>query len=297
MPFDITKLPLILNPQAGVNGDLYERIYKRHQPKWYSPFCRHGAFTIYSGDTFPMDPTGQQTYVFQRWTMHGSDDELLLVTSACLVCGKFLLEGRLKKPDGSETSLGALYVLTKDKLTVAPKGTPESELLDFYKTEWEFINTLLADFNKLTIAVAVAAAVFFDKYPSVFYAFIATCFIMLALYGASYFGQKEISRKFYAAAGRRLTPTFSSGIDTASKRLQVIFGIGIVVVLCLMIRAERDIMSKERKNSNLEETRPYNPAKTQDTRPFNPAKIKPLQEPAAPPVQSTPPPAPVKKQD
>jgi hypothetical protein len=87
--------------------------------------------------------------------------------------------------------------------------------------------------------VAVAAAVSFDKYPSVFYAFIVTCFIMIALYAAAYFAQRDISKKYYRDAGKSLTPTYKSSFDAASKYLQAIFGVAIIVVLCLMIRAER----------------------------------------------------------
>jgi len=229
-----------------------------------------------------MDPSGfGGSYVFQRWTWKDSDEELLLVTSKCLICGKFLLEGRLKKLGESETSLGTLYVLTKDKFNPAPKDIPDSDLHKFYEREWEFITTLLADFNKLTIAVAVAAAVFFDKYPSVFYSFIVTCFIMIALYAAAYLGQREISRKYYRDAGKTFTPTYKSTFDTASRFLQVIFGVAIVVVLCLMVRAERNLMSKQESNDHLERTRPYNPPSS------NPPVVQP-KTPTSPPPQQPP---------
>jgi len=181
--------------------------------------------------------------------------------------------------------VGVQYVLAKDKYTPAPKDIPDEALREFYDREWEFRTTLLADFNKLTIAVAVAAAVFFDKYPSVFYAFIVTCFIMIALYAAAYLGQKDISKKYYRDAGKSLTPTYKSSFDVASKYLQVIFGVAIIVVLCVMIRAER--MTTKGGSNDLEKTRPYNPpTRTQDTRPYNPPKIEPekqVQRPAPPP--------------
>lgn len=186
--------------------------------------------------------------------------------------------------------MGVLYVLAKDKFTPAPKDIPDEALRAFYDREWEFRTTLLADFNKLTIAVAVAAAVFFDKYPSVFYSFIVTCFIMIALYVAAYAGQRQISKQYYRDAGKSLIPTYKSSFDSASKYLQAIFGVAIIVVLCLMIRAER--MTKSGANNDFEKTRPYNPpTKVQDTRPYNPPKIEPEKQVLPPP----PPPPPEKK--
>lgn len=288
MPFDLSKLPETLAPWAGVNGDLYERLYRRYRPKWFLPVCRHGAFKRFAEDPFPTDPGGApESGVLQTWTLPNCDEHLLLITSKCLVCGKVLLEGRLRKSDNSETSAGTLYVLKKDKFTPSPKDIPEKELLEFYKTDWEFRNTLLADFNKLTIAVAVAAAVFFDKYPSVFYAFIVACFIMIALYPTAYFGQQQIAKKYYKDAGKALTPTYKSAFDTAAKYLQIIFGAAIVIVLCLMIRAERHVMNEPLQK----------PAGTDDdlgrTRPFNPPRQTPTQAPAQP--QQAPVQAPVKQ--
>jgi hypothetical protein len=202
MPFDLEKLPPTLTPWAGVNGALYERLYRRHKSKWYSPFCSHAAFKLFAEDPFPVDPSGEECSVLQTWTLKDCDEQLLLLTSKCLVCGKVLLEGRLRKPDGSETPVGVLYVLAKDKCTPAPKDIPDEALRDFYDREWEFRTTLLADFNKLTIAVAVAAAVFFDKYPSVFYAFIFTCFIMIALYVAAYVGKDRSANNIIEMLGR-----------------------------------------------------------------------------------------------
>jgi hypothetical protein len=289
MTFDLKKLPSTLAPSAGVNGALYERLYRRYKLKWYLPFCRHGAFKIFAEDTFPVDPS-YENGALQTWTLKDCDERLLLVTSKCLVCGKVLLEGRLSKPDGSETPVGVLYVLAKDKFTTAPKDISDEALREFYDREWEFRTSLLADFNKLTIAVAVAAAVFFDKYPSVFYAFVVTCFVMIALYAATYIGQRQITKKYYRDAGKSLTPTYKSSFDLASKYLQVIFGVGIIVVLCLMIRAER--MTKQGDGNDLGKTRPYNPpTKVQDTRPYNPPKIEPEKQVLPPP----PPPPPEKK--
>jgi len=274
MPFDLGKLPATLTPWAGVNGALYQRLYRRYKLRWYLPFCRHGAFKVFAEDPFPVDPTGGEGNVLQTWTLKDCDEQLLLVTSKCLICGKVLLVGRLRKPDGCDTPVGVLYVLAKDKFTPAPKDIPDEALRAFYDREWEFRTTLLADFNKLTIAVAVAAAVFFDRYPSVFYSFIVTCFIMIALYVAAYVGQKQISKQYYRDAGKSLIPTYKSSFDSASKYLQAIFGVAIIVVLCLMIRAER--MTKPGANNDLEKTRPYNPpTKTEDTRPYNPPKIEP----------------------
>ena len=274
MPFDLEKLPPTLAPWAGVNGALYERDYRRYESRWYLPLCRHGAFKIFAEDPFPVDSSGEDGSVLQTWTQKDCDEQLLLVTSKCLVCGKVLLEGRLKKPDGSKTSTGVLYVLAKGKFTRAPKDISDEALREFYDREWEFRTSLLADFNKLTIAVAVAAAVFFDKYPSVFYAFIVACFVMIALYAATYIGQRQITKQYYRDAGKSLIPTYKSSFDDASKYLQVIFGVAIIVVLCFMIRAER--MTKQGANNDLEKTRPYNPpTKTEDTRPYNPPKIEP----------------------
>jgi hypothetical protein len=279
MPFEITKLRLTLSPIAAVNGALLERVYRRHRPKWYSPFCRHGAFTLYDDDPFPTDPA--EDHAIQYQTFADSGERFLLFTSRCLVCDKVLLEGRLRKPDGSETSLGTLYVLVKDKFTPAAKDIPDEALRKFYDREWEFITTLLADFNKLTIAVAVAAAVFFDKYPSVFYAFIVACFIMILLYVFAYLGQRHISRQYYRDAGKSMTPTYKSGFDTAGKYLQVIFGAAIVVVLCLMIRAERNLMnSKPTGNDDLGKTRPYNPPTKSPNQAPAPPQQAPVQTPA-----------------
>jgi len=176
----------------------------------------------------------------------------------------------------SGVTVGILYVLKKNKFTPRPKNIPDEVLNEFYKTDWEFRTTLLADFNKLTVAVAVAAAVFFDKYPSVFYAFIVACFIMIALYPAAYFAQQQIAKKFYQDAGKTLTPTYKSTWDAVAKCLQIIFGAAIVVVLCLMIRAEGHVMSEPLQK----------PAGTNDdlgkTRPFNPPKQTPAQAPAKP---------------
>lgn len=124
--------------------------------------------------------------------------------------------------------------------------------------------------------MAVAAAVFFDSYPSVFYAFIVTCFIMLALYVAAYIGQQQIERQYYRDAGKSLTPAYKPAIDTIAKYLQIIFGLAIVIVLCFMIRAERITMKKVDENNGLGKTRPYNPpTQTQDTRPYIPPVIQP----------------------
>ena len=57
MPFDLSKLPETLAPWAGVNGDLYERLYQRYRPKWFLPVCRHGAFKRFAEDPFPTDPS------------------------------------------------------------------------------------------------------------------------------------------------------------------------------------------------------------------------------------------------
>jgi hypothetical protein len=257
MPFDITKLRLTLSPIASVNGALYERVYRRYRPKWYVPFCRHGAFTLYDDDPFPTDPAEDHAIQYQDFADSG--ERFLLLTNKCLVCDQALLEGRLRKPNGSESSLGTLYVLAKDKFTPAPKDIPDAELRDFYVKEWDFIKTLLADFNKLTIAVAVAAAVFFDKYPSVFYAFIVMCFTMIALYIASYYGQRSISRQYYRAAGKTMVGTYRSWFDEASKYLQVVFAVAVIVVLCLMVRAERNMLNRPTGNDDLGKTRPYNP--------------------------------------
>ena len=285
MPFDLEKLPRNLTPSAAVNGALYERRYRRYKLRWYSPFCHHGAFRVFADDPFPTDPAGEGN-LFQTWQQKDCDEQLLLMTSKCLICGKVLLEGRLKRPDGSKSTLGILYVLARDKFTPAPKDIPDEALREFYDREWEFRTTLLADFNKLTIAVAVAAAAFFDKYPSVFYAFILTCFIMMALYAAAYIGQRQISKQYYRDAGKSLKPAYKSSFDTASKYLQVIFGVAIIVVLCLMIRAEHMTMQGDSKD--LEKTRPYNPpTRTQDTRPYSPPKIEPEKQVTQPP---TPPP-------
>jgi hypothetical protein len=289
MPFDLSKLHETLAPWAGVNGDLYERHYRRYRPKWFLPVCRHGAFKRFAEDPFPTDPSGApDSGILQTWTLPNCDEYLVLITSKCLVCGKVLLEGRLVNPNNNgETSVGILYVRTKDKFTPRPKDIPEKDLLEFYKTDWEFRTTLLADFNKLTIAVAVAAAVFFDKYPSVFYSFIVACFLMILLYPAAYIGQQQIAKKYYKDAGKNLTPTYKSGFDTAAKYLQVIFGAAIVVVLCLMIRAERLVTNEPLQK----------PAGTNDdlgrTRPFNPPKQTPTQAPAQP--QQAPVQAPVKR--
>jgi len=296
MPFDLTKLPPTLQPSASVNGDSRERLYRRYRTRWYSPFCRHGASRIYIEDTFPTDPEGGEG-VFQRWTWKDSDDQLFLMTSKCLVCGKVLLVGRLRTANESGISLGALYVLSKNKFPPRPKDIPDKDLREFYDREWEFITSLLADFNKLTIAVAVAASVFFDKYPSVFYAFIVACFIMIALYAASYAAQRQISRKYYRDAGKSLSPAYKSILATASKCLQVAFGIAIVVVLCLMVRAERNnLMKKPEGNNDAGKTIPYNPPSSapthvHDTLPYIPPRIvveRPTSTPPAAP-SSTPP--------
>jgi hypothetical protein len=123
---------------------------------------------------------------------------------------------------------------------------------------------------------------------SVFYAFIITCFIMIALYAAAYLGQRDISKRYYRDAGKTLTPTYKSSFDAASKYLQAIFGVAIIVVLCLMIRAER--ITKPGGSNDLEKTRPYNPpTKVQDTRPYNPPKIEPEKQ-IVPPTTPPPPP-------
>jgi len=273
MEFDLNKLPRTLAPIAGVNGALHERSYRRYAPKWWYLTCQHQAFRIFTEDTFP---TEQDDYVIQTRTLSGCNERLLLVTSECLVCGKTLLEGRLRQGNGKETTVGIQYIRTKDKVTPAPKDISEKDLIEFYNREWEFKKDLLADFNKLTIAVAVAASVFFDTHPLVFYTFIVTCFIMIALYCASYIGQKQITKQYYGDSMLKIGPTYKASFDTASKYLQVIFGLGIVVVLCSMIRAERiNLMNKKLDNTN-EKTIPYNPpTKTRDTRPYNPAKIEP----------------------
>ena len=258
MPFDITKLAPTLRPIASVNGALYERVYRRYRLKRYVPFfCRHDAFKLFADDPFPTDPAEDHAIEYQ--TFVDSGERFLLITSKCLICDKILLEGRLRNSAGSEDSLGTLYVCVKDQFTPAPKDIPDAELRDFYVKEWDFIKTLLADFNKLTIAVAVAAAVFFDTYPSVFYAFIVTCFIMIALYIASYFGQRSISRQYYRAAGKTMVGTYKSLFDEASKYLQGAFVVAVIVVLCLMIRAERNLMNKPIGTDDLGKTRPYNP--------------------------------------
>jgi hypothetical protein len=131
MPFDLEKLLPTLATWAGENGSLYERVYRRHKTRWYSPSCRHGAFKVYAEDPFPTDPAGGEN-VLQIWTEKDSDEQLLLVTSKCLVCGKVLLEGRLKTPDGNETSVGILYILAKNKFTPAPKEVSDAALREFY---------------------------------------------------------------------------------------------------------------------------------------------------------------------
>ena len=80
----------------------------------------------------------------------------------------------------------------------------------------EFRTTLLADFNKLTIACGLrGSSSRFSRIPTVFYAFIVTCFIMIALYAAAYLGQKDISKKYYRDAGKSLTPTYKSSFDVS----------------------------------------------------------------------------------
>jgi hypothetical protein len=290
MPFDLSKLPETLAPSGGINGDYYERLYQRYRPKWFLPVCGHMAFKRYAEDPFPIDPsTPADSGTLQTWTLKTSNEYLVLITSKCLVCGKALLEGRLVDPanNNSETPVGILYVLKKDKFKKHPKDIPDDVLNDFYKTDWEFRTTLLADFNKLTIAVAVAAAVFFEKYPSVFYAFIVACFIMIALYPAAYLAQRQIAKKLYEDAGKILTPSYKSWWDVVAQCLQIIFGAAIVVVLCLMIRAERQMTNEPLQK----------PAGTNDdlgrTRPFNPPKQTPSQAPAKP--QQVPAQAPAKQ--
>jgi len=286
MPFDLSKLPPTLSLVAGVNGATYERSYKRYTPRW-ALLCQHGAFTVAKEDTFP---TEQNDCVIQRSTLPESADTLLLVTSRCLVCGRLLLEGRLRTPQGVETPVGVQYICTKDKSTPPLKDISEADLIEFYNREWEFKKDLLADFNKLTIAVAVAASVFFDTNPLVFYTFVGTCFIMIALYCAAYIGQKQISHQLYKESMLKIGPTYKASGDTAAKYLQVIFGIGIILVLGSMIRAERiNLMNKRRDDPNTEErTIPYNPpSKTHDTRPYNPAKVEPKPNPQGPPPEKT----------
>ena len=82
-----------------------------------------------------------------------------------------------------------------------------------------------------------------------------------------------------------MTPTYKSGFDTVRKYLQVIFGVGIIVVLCLMIRAERNLMNepmnKPATNDDLGKTRPYNPpTKTPNQAPAQPQQA-PVQSPPA----------------
>jgi hypothetical protein len=284
MSFDFNNLPPTLALVGGVSGDTYERSYRRYTPRWYH-LCRHGASEVFIADPFPTHPAEGESRVIQRLTQLGCDEDLLLVTSRCLVCGKALLTGRLRQPDGTETSVGVQYIRTKERFTPAPKDIPDETLDEFYVRAWEFKKDLLADFNKLTIAVAVAASVFFDTHPAVFYAFIVTCFIMIALYGASYLGQWQISKKLYRDAGRTLRPTYKTFFDTASLYLQGIFGVGIVVVLCLMVRAERTNLMKRHDDDLAQKTRSYNPpTKTQDTRPFNPPKVEPK---TVPPPEKT----------
>src|SRR5215471_3139739 len=117
MPFDLSKLQETLAPWAGVNGDLYERLYQRYRPKWFLPVCHHGAFKRFAEDPFPTDPSGlPDSGILQTWTLPNCDEYLVLITSKCLVCGKVLLEGRLVNPaNHSETSVGILYALKKDK--------------------------------------------------------------------------------------------------------------------------------------------------------------------------------------
>lgn len=124
MPFDLEKLPRNLTPWAGVNGALYERLYRRHKSKWYSPFCRHGAFKVFAEDPFPIDPSGEEGSVLQTWTLKECDEQLLLVTSKCLVCGKVLLEGRLRKPDGSENAGGCSIRSRQRQIHARSKGHP-----------------------------------------------------------------------------------------------------------------------------------------------------------------------------
>ncbi|MGB9487442.1 MAG: hypothetical protein WCD04_15185 [Terriglobia bacterium] len=120
-----------------------------------------------------------------------------------------------------------------------------------------------------------------------FYAFIVACFNMIALYPAACFGHQQIAKKYYKDAGKTLTPTYKSAFDTTAKYLQIIFGAATVVVLCLVVRAERQGMNEPLQK----------PAGTNDdlgrTRPFNPPKQTPTQAPAKP--QQAPAQAPVKR--
>jgi hypothetical protein len=207
-----------------------------------------------------------------------------------------LLEGLIRKPDGTHSSSGILYVLRKMKLTPAPKDIPEEDLRHFYEREWEFKKDLLADFNKLTIAVAVAASMFFDNYPSVFYIFVTTCFVMIALYAFSYLGQADISKQYYKDSAIKLGPTYKSAYDATARILQFAFGIGIIVVLCSMIRAERlNLMSKKHEDDRGQKTMSYDsprqnqidpykgPTSPQPTVPYNPPKTVPPKYPPPPP--------------
>lgn len=282
MPFDLKKLDRDFKLQAGVNGAFHERAYRLRKPKWYSLLCQHGAYRTFAEDKFPSHPAVGNN-VLKIESQENSDEELWLVSSKCLVCSKVLLEGRIKKADGTPTSCGALYALTKDTFLPAPKDISEEALLEFYNREWEFRTDLLADFNKLTIAIAVAASVFFDKYPSVFYTFIVSCFILIALYAAAYLAQQQITRRYYRDAGRTLAPAYKTSFDDAAKYLQFIFGVAIVAVLCVMIRAERMSMTKPDQDDLTQKTRAYNPpTKTQDTRPYIPPVVVP-EKPAQPP--------------
>ncbi len=251
MPFDLNKLPSTIELRPTENGALYERRYRRYREQWYSPFsCRHKALSVFAEDLFPADPSGTESNVLQTRRSPESDDALLLMTSKCLVCCKAVLDGRLRSPDGSLASAGVLYILTRNEFTAAPRDISNEELLKFHEKAWKFQETLLADFNKLTIAIAVAAVGFFDKFPLVFYVFMGACFVLIALYVASYIGQDQISKKFFQSAGKRMIREQKSVADEAARYLQILFGITIVVMLCLMISAERKIFDERRQPQN-----------------------------------------------
>jgi hypothetical protein len=190
------------------------------------------GFVLYASER---TRSSERTRAIRRllWTLKDSTDQVLLISSECLVYDKKLLEGRLKRPDGNETSVGAIYVLIKDKSTPPIKDIPDEVLLQFYEKEWEFITSLLADFNKLTIAIAVAAAVFFDRFASEFYS-LYCCLLRFDCAVRCLIHVAEANQsKIYRDAGKTLAPTYKTFLYKASSLLQGLFAIAIVVVLCV----------------------------------------------------------------
>jgi hypothetical protein len=217
LPDDIpVSLKQSVNSSDGIMNRQWVR--HRHQP-WYSLRCRHDADT-------PFDDV---------WNNDGIDrlqfpghPAILLVTRKCLVCGRLLLEGR----DQTGESYGILYVLKKHKYFPMPRlaSTPDQDVREFYYKSWEFRVQTLDTFNKLAIPVAVGSAVLFD-HLYVFWAFLISCGVMVALYTATYLAQVDIERQYYRDVGRKMSPTYTSVFDWASKILQILFIITLVIVL------------------------------------------------------------------